>query len=266
MSQSLTVKPGDKVHLKEYDPRYCGDDDKKSAEAELPKLGKQLDELTYRLYAENQRSLLLVLQGMDTSGKDGTIRHVMAQVSPLTVQVHAFKQPSIEELDHDFLWRIHLQVPRRGNVGIFNRSHYEDVLVVRVNKLVPKELWERRYEAINEFERLLGEGGMKIIKCFLHISKDEQRERLQERLSDPTKYWKFSRGDLAVRKQWDDYQQAYEDALTLCNTKHAPWHLIPADRKWYRNLCISRLLVKTLEEMDPQFPPPEDGIEKIVVE
>ncbi len=266
MSQSLTVKPGDKVHLHDFDPRHCGDDDKKTAAEELADLAERLDELTYRLYAENTRSLLLVLQGMDTSGKDGTIRHVMSSVSPLTVQVTAFKQPSIEELDHDFLWRIHKQVPRRGNVGIFNRSHYEDVLIVRVNELVPKDVWQRRYDAINEFERLLGEGGMKIVKCFLHISKDEQRERLQARLTDPRKYWKFSHADLAVRKQWDAYQQAYEDALTLCNTRPAPWHIIPADRKWYRNLCISRLLVETLKEMDPRFPPPEDGIEKIVVE
>lgn len=266
MSQPLTVKPGERVKLKDFDPRYCGNDDKQSAAEEIDKLSRHLDESTYRLYAENRRSLLVVLQGMDTSGKDGTIRHVMAQVSPLTVQVHAFKQPSEEELDHDFLWRIHTRVPRRGNVGIFNRSQYEDVLVVRVHNLVPKEIWEKRYEAINEFERLLGEGGMRIIKCFLHISKEEQRERLQERLSDPAKYWKFSRADLAERKLWDNYQAAYEDALTLCNTKHAPWHIIPADRKWYRNLCISRLLVKTLEEMDPKFPPPEDGIEKIVVE
>jgi PPK2 family polyphosphate:nucleotide phosphotransferase len=266
MSQQLAVKPGDKVHLKDFDPRYSGDDDKKSAAEEVAKLAERLDELTYRLYAENRRSLLLVLQGMDTSGKDGTIRHVMSSVSPLTVQVTAFKQPSIEELDHDFLWRIHKQVPRRGEVGIFNRSHYEDVLVVRVNELAPQEVWQKRYDAINEFERLLGEGGMKIVKCFLHISKEEQRERLQERLSDPRKYWKFSRDDLAVRKQWDAYQRAYEDALTLCNTKHAPWYIIPADRKWYRNLCISRLLVETLEEMDPQFPPAEAGIENLVVE
>jgi PPK2 family polyphosphate:nucleotide phosphotransferase len=266
VSQQLTVQPGDKVQWTDFEPRYCGDDDKKAAEREFTALSERLDELTYRLYAEDRRSLLLILQGMDTSGKDSTIRHVMGSVSPVTVRVTAFKQPSIEELDHDFLWRIHKQVPRRGEVGIFNRSHYEDVLVVRVNKLAPKEIWERRYDAINEFERLLGEGGMKIIKCFLYISKDEQRERLQERLSDPKKYWKFKRGDLDVRKQWDDYRRAYEDALTICNTRHAPWHIIPADRKWYRNLCISRLLVKTLEEMNPQFPLAEEGIENLVVE
>jgi PPK2 family polyphosphate:nucleotide phosphotransferase len=266
MSQPLTVKPGEKVKLKDFDPRCCGNDEKESAAAEMENLAKRLDEFTYRLYAENRRSLLVVLQGMDTSGKDGTIRHVMGQVSPLTVQVHAFKQPSEEELDHDFLWRIHMRVPRRGNVGIFNRSQYEDVLVVRVHGLVPTEVWGQRYDAINSFERLIVEGGMTIVKCFLHISQAEQRERLQKRLTDPTKCWKFNIKDLEERKLWDDYQVAYEDALTLCNTKHAPWYIIPADRKWYRNLCISRLLVKTLEEMDPKFPPPPEGIERIVVE
>jgi PPK2 family polyphosphate:nucleotide phosphotransferase len=266
MSQSLTVKPGNKINLARFDTRYCGDDDKNSAQEEIAAIGKRLDELVYRLYAENKRSLLLILQGMDTSGKDGTIRQVMSQVSPLTVQVYAFKQPSIDELDHDFLWRIHMRVPSRGNVGIFNRSQYEDVLVVRVRNLVPPDVWSRRYDAINQFERLLSDGGMKIVKCFLHISKDEQRERLQSRVTDPNKYWKFSMADLAERKLWDDYTAAYEDALTKCNTEHAPWHIIPSDRKWYRNLCISRLLLQTLEEMDPQFPAAIDGIKDIVVE
>ena len=266
MSQLLTAEPGTKIRLKEFDPRYCGDEDKKSAAEETEAIAPKLDQLTYRLYAENRRSLLLVLQGMDTSGKDGTIRHVMTHVSPLTVQAHAFKAPSEEELDHDFLWRIHNHVPRRGNVGIFNRSQYEDVLVVRVHSLVPKEVWQQRYDAINDFERLLAEGGMTIVKCFLHISKDEQKERLEARLTDPTKYWKFSIKDLEERKLWDDYQSAYEDALTRCNTKHAPWHIIPADRKWYRNLCISRILIDTLEKMDPQFPAAAHGIEKLVVE
>jgi polyphosphate kinase 2 (PPK2 family) len=159
-----------------------------------------------------------------------------------------------------------MRVPSRGNVGIFNRSQYEDVLVVRVRNLVPPDVWSRRYDAINQFERLLSDGGMKIVKCFLHISKDEQRERLQSRVTDPNKYWKFSMADLAERKLWDDYTAAYEDALTKCNTEHAPWHIIPSDRKWYRNLCISRLLLQTLEEMDPQFPAAIDGIKDIVVE
>jgi PPK2 family polyphosphate:nucleotide phosphotransferase len=266
MTQSLIAKAGSKIHLKDFDPRYCGNEDKKSAAEEMEQLAPLLDKLTYQLYAENRRSLLLVLQGMDTAGKDGAIRHVMRYVSPLTVQTHAFKPPSEEELDHDFLWRIHQRVPRRGNVGIFNRSHYEDVLVVRVHSLVEREVWQRRYDAINEFERLLVESGMTIVKCFLHISKDEQKERLQARLTDPSKYWKFSIKDLEERKLWDDYQTAYEDALTLCNTKHAPWHIIPADRKWYRNLCISRILVEVLEGLNPQFPQAQPGIEKLVVE
>jgi PPK2 family polyphosphate:nucleotide phosphotransferase len=266
MSQPLTVKPGEKIKLKDFDPRYCGDADKQSAAEKIEKLSKRLDELTYRLYAEHKRSLLLVLQGMDTSGKDGAIRHVMQSVSPLTVHVTAFKQPTVEELDHDFLWRVHGEVPRRGDIGIFNRSHYEDVLVVRVHQLVPKQIWEKRYDAINEFERLLVQEGTTIVKCFLHISKDEQRERLQERLTDPTKYWKFSAIDVKERALWDDYQAAYEDALTLCNTQHAPWHIIPADRKWYRNLRISQLLTNTLETMDPKFPPAEDGIQNLIIE
>ena len=266
MSQPLTVKPGEKINLKDFDPRYCNDGDKQSAAIEVEKLSSRLDELTYRLYAEHKRSLLVVLQGMDTSGKDGTIRHVMSHVSPLTVTAYAFKQPTEEELDHDYLWRVHRQVPRRGNVGIFNRSHYEDVLVVRVHSLVPKDVWQRRYDSINNFERLLCDEGTTIVKFFLHISKEEQQERLQERLTDSKKYWKFSLKDLEERKLWDDYQEAYEDALTRCSTKYAPWHIVPADRKWYRNLCVSRILVQTLEEMDPHFPQPQVDIDKIVVE
>jgi len=191
---------------------------------------------------------------------------VMTAVNPQSCQVVSFKQPSAEELDHDFLWRIHKAVPRRGHIGIFNRSQYEDVLVVRVHKLAPESEWKSRYERINEFEKLLVEGGITILKCFLHISKAEQRERLQARLDDPNKRWKFSHGDLAERKLWDDYQRAYEDALTKCNTDHAPWHIIPADRKWYRNLVISQLMRETLERMDPKYPPAAEGLENVVVE
>ncbi|MEZ6098724.1 MAG: polyphosphate kinase 2 family protein [Pirellulaceae bacterium] len=267
MSQPLTVAPGKKIRLEEFDPAYANDDyNKKTAADRIRENAKKMAELGYRLYAENRRAVLLVLQGMDTSGKDGTIRTVMRGLNPQSCQVHPFKQPSIEELEHDFLWRIHREVPRRGNVGIFNRSHYEDVLVVRVRSLVPEREWKSRYELINSFEKLLTEGDVTIVKCFLHISKEEQRERLQARLDNPNKRWKFSKGDLAERKLWDQYVEAYEDALTLCNTEHAPWHIVPSDRKWYRNLTVSEILRKTMEEMDPRFPAAEEGLDGIVVE
>ena len=274
------VTDGRDFRLRDIDPAdtaHLNSKDKAEAREWLERGVDWLAEQQDMLYAQDHWAVLLVFQAMDAAGKDGTIKHVTSGINPQGCQVVSYKRPSDEELDHDYLWRYMRHVPARGQIGIFNRSYYEEVLVVKVHEellrrqkippsLVTKKIWERRYEAINEFERLLGEGGMRVIKCFLHISKDEQRERLQERLSDPTKYWKFNRGDLAERKRWDEYQAAYEDALTLCNTKHAPWHIIPSDRKWYRNLCISRLLVKSLTELDPRFPPPEDGIEKIVVE
>jgi PPK2 family polyphosphate:nucleotide phosphotransferase len=267
VKQPLTVPPGTSIQLKDFDPAFRGGiSDKHKAVAETRENVDVLDELGYRLFAENRRSLLLVLQGMDTSGKDGTIRHVMRGFDPQLCQVTSFKQPSILELDHDFLWRIHLATPRRGNIGIFNRSQYEDVVVVRVHGLVPEHEWQGRYERINQFEESLVEAGTTVVKLFLHISKDEQRERLQARLDDPQKRWKFSLGDLEERKLWDDYQRAYEDALNRCNTAHAPWHIVPADRKWYRNLVISRILRQTLEAMDPQFPPAEEGLDAVRIE
>ncbi len=267
MCKTIQQAAGNRFQLDKIDPREVdGDWDKESARERIEQNTERTRDLAYRLYAENKRSVLLVLQGMDTAGKDGTIRTVLTGVSPQSCQIVPFKQPSSDELDHDFLWRIHNAVPRRGNIGIFNRSHYEDVLVVRVHNLVPEQEWRSRYDRINEFEELLHDGGVKIVKCFLHISKDEQRERLQSRLDDPDKRWKFSAGDLAERKRWPDYQAAYEDALTKCNTKLAPWHLIPSDRKWYRNLVVSELLRDTLEELDPQFPPSEPGLDGLVVE
>jgi len=266
-SQPITASPGTKIRLADFDARHVeGKWKKKSAREQAQKNVAALADLAYRLYAEDRRALLLVLQGMDTAGKDGTIRHVMSGVNPQSCQVVSFKQPSAEELDHDFLWRIHKAVPRRGHIGIFNRSQYEDVLVVRVHKLVPEAEWKSRYERINEFEKLLAEGGLTILKCFLHISRQEQRQRLQARLDDPNKRWKFSHGDIQERKLWNDYQRAYEDALTKCNTEHAPWHIIPADRKWYRNLVISRLMRDRLQRMDPQYPPAAEGLENVVVE
>ena len=269
MPQPLTVKPGQKIRLSEFDPNNKGRgaaEDKEAGLAETAKNVAAIDEWTYKLYAENRRALLLVLQGMDTSGKDGVIRKVMEGIDPQTCQVASFKQPSSEELDHDFLWRIHNAVPRRGNIGIFNRSHYEDVLVVRVHSLVPEKEWRSRYERINEFERLLVDGGVTIVKVFLHIDRDEQRKRLQERLDDPSKRWKFSLGDLAERKLWDKYQEAYEDALTRCNTEYAPWHIVPANSKWRRNLTVSRIVRETLEKMAPQFPTADPALDGVKVE
>lgn len=265
--QTLTVQPGTEIALADFDPRHVdGDWTKKSSVKEITKLTSVSRDLAYRLYAENRQAVLLVLQGMDTAGKDGTIRTVMTGINPQSCQIVPFKQPSSEELDHDFLWRIHNSVPRRGNIGIFNRSHYEDVLIVRVHNLVPKAEWQTRYQRINDFEELLVEGRVTLIKCFLHISFEEQRERLQARLDTPHKRWKFSKGDLAERKLWDDYQNAYEAALTRCNTEHAPWHIIPSDRKWNRNLTVSKLLHDTLVELDPQFPECEAGLDDIIVE
>jgi len=266
MGQKLRVPPGNRVRLKDFDAGSTdGIHGKEQAAKELAKNIEVLDELNYRLYAEGRRALLLVLQGMDTSGKDGTIRHVMQGFNPQSCSVVSFKQPSLEELSHDFLWRIAKAVPRKGYIGIFNRSHYEDVLVVRVHGLVPRKEWESRYERINAFEKMLGDGGTTIVKVFLHISKQEQQRRLQARLDDPDKRWKFDAGDLEERKYWKKYVRAYEAAMTRCNTKYAPWYIVPADRKWYRNLLVSRILRRTLEEMDPRFPPPQPGLDGIVV-
>jgi PPK2 family polyphosphate:nucleotide phosphotransferase len=265
MAQPVTVKPGTSIHLADFDPGYKGRfDDKDEAQQSTQENIEVIDRLAYRLYGEHRRALLIVLQGMDTSGKDGTIRHVMSGVSPQCCNMTSFKTPTPEELQHDFLWRIHRATPRHGYLEIFNRSHYEDVLVVRVHKLVPKEVWQARYDQINDFEELLTAANTTIVKFFLHISEEEQKKRLRARLADPQKRWKFSLADLEERKLWDDYQKAYEDALTRCNTKDAPWHIVPANHKWYRNWLVSHVLRKTLERMDPQLPPPDpalDGIE-----
>lgn len=265
--KSYIVKPGEKIRLKDIaseisDTSY----NKKSAYNRIAENVVVMADLAKKLYAEDKRSILLVLQGMDTAGKDGTIRSVMRGMNPTSCQVVSFKKPSEEELDHDFLWRIHKSVPRRGNIGIFNRSHYEDVLIVRVHSLIPESVWKTRYETINDFEKLLHQNGTTIVKCFLHISSETQRKRLQARLDDPGKHWKFNMADLAERKLWDDYQEAYESALENCSTKYAPWHIIPSDKKWSRNLVVSEILRKTLEELDPQFPAAEADYNGIVVE
>lgn len=262
-----TVRPGEKIELAEIPTDHRKTPfDKKSASKKIADNAEVMEDLAKRLYAENKRSVLLVLQGMDTAGKDGTIRSVMNGMNPTSCQVSSFKRPSEEELDHDFLWRVHQVVPRRGNIGIFNRSHYEDVLIVRVHSLVPESKWSQRYELINDFEKLLTKCETTVVKCFLHISHETQRERLQARLDDPSKHWKFNLGDLDERKLWDDYQRAYESVLTECSTKHSPWHIIPSDRKWYRNLVVSELLKKTLEDLHPQYPEPEANYDGIVVE
>jgi len=209
---------------------------------------------------------LIILQGMDTSGKDGTIRHVMSGLSPLGVQVTAFKAPTEEELGHGFLWRIHKAIPRKGYIGIFNRSHYEDVLVVRVHDLVPRKVWKQRYEQINQFEKMLVKNNVILLKFYLHISKGEQKARLQQRLDDPMRYWKFSLKDIEERKLWPDYRKAYEDALMRCSSKWAPWHIIPADHKWYRNLLVAETIVSTLRDLRLEYPPPSVDLAKIRID
>ena len=242
------------VRLKDYDPRETHGLSKKEGAARLNALRGELNQLQQLFYATGEYALLVVLQGMDTSGKDGVIKHVMGAFNPQGVQVTSFKVPTPEELDHDFLWRIHRATPRRGIVGIFNRSHYEDVLVVRVEELVPEAVWRKRYEQINQFEELLSETKTIVLKLFLHISRDEQKERLQDRLDDPTEHWKFRVGDLKARNHWDDYMDAYEDALNKCSSAYAPWYIIPADRKWYRNLVVSEIIADRLRKLDLEWP------------
>lgn len=235
-SQSLSKKEAKKIHSRNL---------------------KKLVSLQARLFAEKKQSLLLVIQAMDTGGKDSTIRKIVGVVNPQGCRVTGFKAPSAEELGHDFLWRIHDHVPPKGYIGIFNRSHYEDVLIVRVHGLASSELIENRYHHINEFERLLDDHGVTIIKVMLHISKDYQLERLRERLIDPEKHWKFNPGDLEERKSWDDYMHAYEIMLNRCSTDHAPWYVIPAEKRWFRDAVVSQLVVETLQRMDPQYPKPD---------
>ncbi len=258
------VKPGTKVRLSQFDAGATGDDkDKAAAKDELLKLGERLAELQYLLYAEGKRSLLVVLQAMDAGGKDGTVTHAIASMNPQGVHVQSFKVPSTEELAHDYLWRVHRVTPARGRVAVFNRSHYEDVLVVRVHGLVPRGVWSKRYDEINAFEKHLSDNGTHIVKFFLHIDKKEQLERFKDRLEDSTKHWKISESDYTERECWNQYEKAYEDALSKCSTEYAPWYIIPANRKWFRNLAVSRILVWTLESMDMQFPTPSVDIEEI---
>jgi PPK2 family polyphosphate:nucleotide phosphotransferase len=248
------VKEGTKVKLKDYDPGYTDDmTDRALAATLLEKLDDELNELQEMMAAAQHQALLMILQGMDTSGKDGTIRHVLSRVNPQGCIVHSFKEPTQEELAHDFLWRIHKAAPARGVLGVFNRSQYEDVLVVRVHNLVPKDVWSRRYKEINNFEKLLASNSTIILKFFLYISKDEQERRLLAREQDKDKAWKIDASDWVERQYWDDYQEAYEDALTNCSTEEAPWYIVPANHKWYRNLAIAQTLVDTMRQYKSEW-------------
>lgn len=253
------VHPGDKVALRDLptDARngYSGKDDPCAAE-DMASLLVRLSELQERLMAEGKRSLLVILQAMDAAGKDGVLRKVAGPLDSRGVSVFSFKAPAGDEAAHDYLWRVHARCPRKGELTFFNRSHYEDVLVVRVLDLVPKARWSRRFAHINAFEDLLRDEGTRVIKIFLHISKEEQGRRLQERLDVPEKNWKFDPRDLDMRAKWDDFQEAYEDCFERTSTEHAPWHIVPADRKWARDIAVARLLVETLEDMDPKYPQP----------
>ena len=266
LRDELRVRPGTRVRLEKLDPDRTFGHDKASAitatDAELVRLG----ELQDRFWAEGKRSVLVVLQGIDAAGKDGTINKVMEAFNPQGCPVSSFKVPSAEELAHDYLWRVHKRVPGKGEIGIFNRSHYEDVLVVRVHGLVPKAVWSKRYEQINAFERMLATNGTTIVKFFLAIDRDEQRQRFQARYDDPTKRWKFSMGDLDERKLWNDYQAAFDDALSKTSTPWAPWYVVPANRKWFRNLAVSTILADTLEGLRPRYPQAPDLPSGLVIE
>jgi len=266
--QRYKVYSGTKVDLRGWDPNdrseYTGS--KSEAKDRLDELNDELEKLQELLYAEHKHKILVVLQAMDTGGKDGTIRHVFDGVNPQGVKVAGFKVPTQEELDHDYLWRVHKHTPGKGEIVIFNRSHYEDVMVVRVHSLVSRDTWSRRYAQINDFERLLSEEGTTILKFFLYIDLEEQKERLQARLDTPEKRWKFSIGDLKERKLWSEYIHAYEDVLSKTSTEWAPWYIVPANRKWYRNLVVASTMVDTLRNLNMSYPKPEDDLSKVVIE
>jgi PPK2 family polyphosphate:nucleotide phosphotransferase len=255
VSQQIIIPPGTKIELKDYSPEYSGGYKRESEiKDKMAKIKKQMRALQELLYAERKHPLLIILQAMDTGGKDGTIKHVMSEVNPQGCCVTNFKVPSVEEAARDFLWRVHKAVPPKGIIGIFNRSHYEDVLIVRVHNLAPKDVWRARYDQINSFEKILVANGTVLLKFFLHISKEEQKKRLEARLCDPTKQWKFSEVDVRERAYWDDYMTAYEDAINKCSTEWAPWHIIPANKKWYRDFLVGEFIVETLKRLDMKYP------------
>lgn len=255
----------DDVDLDDHDPGETFGWDKELAKAYFPTEMHEVSELQKRLYAESSAAMLVVLQGIDAAGKGGTVRSVLNGVNPAGVDVNGFGKPSEEELEHDYLWRIHAHTPPKGVIGIFDRSHYEDVLVVRVKGFAPEKVWRRRYRHIREFERMLGDEGTSVVKLFLNVSSEEQRERLQDRVDDPDERWKFRKGDLDDRALWDDYQTAFRDALRETSTDDAPWYVVPADRKWVRNLVVAKILRRHLERIDPEYPPAEEGIEGLIV-
>lgn len=259
------VVPGRKCRLADWDPDDTADAPGKSkGRKQLAENVAALTELQHRLYADGRHALLIVLQGMDAAGKDGTIRHVMGAINPQGCRVHSFKQPTARELRQDFLWRIHAAVPPRGMIGIFNRSHYEDVLIVRVRKLAPKNIWSARYNHINAFEQLLADHHVHILKFYLHIGKDEQKRRFLRRQRDPERNWKLSPSDAEERKLWDDYQTAYEAALSKCSTAYAPWFVIPSNKKWFRNLAVSQIIRERMASLDLRYPDAEFDVSRIV--
>ena len=268
LNQKLLVKPGKttrKLKLKDWDPDYDADKRKQDVERELAHFSSRMSELQHKLFAANSHSLVIILQGVDASGKDGTIRQVMGALNPQSCYVKSFKVPTEEDLSHDYLWRVHMAVPPKGQIAIFNRSHYEDVIEVRVRNLVPRNELTPRYRQINDFERYLSQNHVTILKFFLHISKDEQKKRIKERLMDPTKRWKISEGDLLVRKYWDKYMESYEQALSRCSTHWAPWYVIPANLKWFRNWAVAQIIVNTLDRMKLKYPQPRIDVSKSTI-
>ena len=263
LRERLRVLPGSRVDLAKWDPQETFGRSRDGAGSDTASDLDRLANLQERLYAESKHGLLIVLQGIDASGKDGTVNHVMTGFNPSGVSVTSWKAPTSTELAHDYLWRIHQRTPGKGEISIFNRSHYEDVLVVRVHGYAPEDVWRRRYDQINAFEKQLADEGTTILKFFLLISPQEQLQRMQDRIDDPTKRWKFKAADLEERKLWDHYTAAYQDALSRCSTEWAPWYIVPANRKWFRNLAVAQIVAETMDEMDPQYPPGEPGVEKL---
>ena len=266
MLDKIRIAPdADQLDLDAFDPRETFGWDKAASQEELPAALAKVSELQNRLFAEGTQALLVVLQAFDAAGKDGVIRSVLTGLNPAGVRVTSFKVPAGREAEQDYLWRVHAACPAQGEIAVFNRSHYEDVLVVRVKGFVPEERWRKRYRHIRHFEQLLSDEGTKVVKLFLNISADEQRNRFQDRIDDPAERWKFRLGDLEDRKLWPQFREAYTDALRETSTEESPWYVVPADRKWVRNLVVAKILTKALEEMDPQLPPPEEGIEGLRV-
>jgi len=265
MLDHIEVKPGHKAGLAGRDPGDTLGLEKTVVEKELPKLREQIDELQYRLFAESRRSVVLVLQGLDASGKDGVVRGVFDGVNPQSVEVTSFRAPAGAEREHDYLWRIHAALPPHGKLGVFNRSHYEDVVAVRMLDLFPKTVWARRPGHINAFERMLADEGTTLVKVFLHVSKSEQAKRLQERIDDPKKRWKFRKDDLNVHERYAEYMDAYEDVIGETSTEWAPWHVVPADRNWVKSYCVASLVARALDDLGPKLPDPEPGIEGLRV-